>query len=233
MALRIAHLVVEGEIDNTVKGCVTGWIRLRDRVELLRLDLRGDCHPDLAGWRFRIQRLRDVPKWAEPVDASGLTNGQVGQAGDITADQVLRDFDCPVEEFLARKRAGEPVPETLRKALYLEWYSRSNGRVVIQDTRLGVERVGQRSFELTEDDLRRKREEAEQEIENLRKQGWIIEEDDLGITVFRQDGTGDDPVTDDLQSHLDQQTRDLDQAARESLDADRIDESDDTPETQG
>ncbi len=233
MAWRIADLVVEGEIDNTVKGCVTGWVRLSDRVELLRLDLQGDCHPDLAGWRFRIQRLRDVPLWAEPVDASGLANGQVGDAGDITADQVIRDFDCPIEEFLARKRAGEPVPETLRKALYLEWYSDSNGRVVIQDTRLGVEPVGQRSFELTEVDLRRKREKAERELEELRKQGFIIEDDDLGITVFRRDGTDDDPLTDDLQSYLDQQTRDLDQAARESSDTDRFDEADDTPDTQG
>jgi hypothetical protein len=65
---------------------------------------------------------------------------QIGEAGDILADQVLRHFDCPAEE--------------LRQAVYLEWYSDQNGRVVIQDTRLGVERLGARSFELTEDDLR-------------------------------------------------------------------------------
>ena len=225
MAWRIADLVLEGEIDNRVKGRVVGWLRLSDRAERLELDLCGDCHPDLAGWRFRIQRLRDVPEWEEPVDATGLTNVQAGDAGDITADQVLRDFDCSVQEFLARRRAGEPVPETLRKALYLEWYSHSNGRVVVQSTRLGVETIGPRSFELTEDDLRRKREEAEREIEQLRQQGVIIEEDELGISFFRDDDPGGGSVPDDLQSYLDQQTKDLDRAARESLDEDHLGES--------
>jgi hypothetical protein len=224
MAWRIADLVVEGEIDNTVKGRVIGWIRLSDRAESVKLDLQGDCHPDLAGWRFRVRRLRDVPAWAEPVDASGLTNEQVGDVGDITADQVLRDFDCSVEEFLMRKRAGEPVPEQLRKALYLEWYSHSNGRVVIQDTRLGIALMGQRGFELTEEDLRRKREKAEQELDELRQQGFVIEEDELGVMIYRRDGMDGDSVADDLQTYLDQQTRDLDRAARESLEDDDLDE---------
>jgi hypothetical protein len=146
MAWRISELVEGGELDNTVKGRVTGWIRLTGRGEPLRLDLRGDCHPDLAGWRFRILRVDPVPAWAEPVDIGDLSTDQTGDVGDITADQLLRHYDCPVEELLARIRAGEPPPTELRKALYLEWYSQRNGRCVIQDTRLGVERLGERAI---------------------------------------------------------------------------------------
>jgi len=38
--------------------------------------------------------------------------------------------------------------------LYPEWYSNHNGRVVIESTRLAVERLGERAFELTEEEWR-------------------------------------------------------------------------------
>ena len=165
MAWRIADLVVDGELDNTVKGRVTGWLRLAGREERVRLELLGNCRPDLAGWRFRIVRLAPIPAWAEPVDLDGFATEQIGEAGDILADQLLRHYDCPVGELLARIRAGEPPPTDLRPALYLEWYSDRNGRVVIQDTRLGVERLGLRTFELTADDLRRENEDGERRLD--------------------------------------------------------------------
>jgi len=34
----------------------------------------------------------------------------------------------------------------------LEWFSNHNGRVVIQCTRLAVERIGERAFELSEEE---------------------------------------------------------------------------------
>ena len=225
MAWRISDLVLDGEIDNTRKGRVVGWLRLSDRTELLRLQLRGDCHPDLAGWRFRVVRVDPVPKWAEEKNADGLSTDQSGEAGDITADQVLRHFDCPVDELLARIRAGEPPPTEWRKALYLEWYSDRNGRVVIQSTRLGVERLGERAFELTAEDLRRKADEAQRELDELRRQGVIIDDDLPGVTLIRMaDPEGDDPIAEDLQANLDQQTRDLDRSIQDSPNASDDDE---------
>jgi hypothetical protein len=221
MAWRISDSVVDGELDNTVKGRVTGWIRLSGRPEPLALDLEGDCHPDLAGWRFRIVRLDPVPTWAEPVDLSGIFTEQVGHTGDITADQVLRHYDCPVGELLARIRAGEPPPTQYRKALYLEWFSQRDGRVVIQDTRLGVQRIGDRAFELTKEDLRRKDEEARHGIEGLREQGFVIEEDESGITIYRKKEHDDDTESEDLESYLDQQMQDIDRAVQDSLDDQR------------
>ncbi len=82
MAWRITDLVVDGELDNTVKGRVTGWLRLAGRDEPVRLELRGNCRADLAGWRFRIVRLEPIPAWAEPVDLDGFATEQIGEAGD-------------------------------------------------------------------------------------------------------------------------------------------------------
>jgi hypothetical protein len=217
MAWRITESVVEGELDNTVKGRVTGWLRLAGRDELVRLELRGNCRPDLAGWRFRIVRLEPVPVWAEPVDLDRFATEQIGEAGDILADQILRHFDCPVEELLARIRAGEPPPEDLRPALYLEWYSDLNGRVVIQSTLLGVERLGRRSFELTEEDLRLENEEGERRLEELRRQGYIIEETPLGVLLYHEDdaeGSWDDS----LQGELDREAARINRAIQDSLD---------------
>ncbi len=56
MAWRPTEWVLEGELDNTTQGWTIGWIRLQDRDEPLRLKLAGNCHPDLAGWKFRIVR---------------------------------------------------------------------------------------------------------------------------------------------------------------------------------
>ncbi len=224
MAWRITDLVVDGELDNTVKGRVRGWLRLAGRDEVVRLELRGNCRPDLAGWRFRIVRLEQVPAWAEPVDLDGFATEQVGEAGDILADQILRHYDCPVEELLARIRAGEPPPEDLRPALYLEWYSDRNGRVVIQDTRLGVERLGRRTFELTEEDLRLENEEGERRLEELRNQGYVIEETPLGVLMYHQDDT-EATWDDSFQAELDREAERIDRAIQDSLDEPPDDEA--------
>ena len=217
MAWRITDLVVDGELDNTVKGRVTGWLRLVGLDEPVRLELLGNCRPDLAGWRFRIVRLEPIPSWAEHVDLDGFAMQQIGEAGDILADQMLRHYDCPVDELLARIRAGEPSPTDLRPALYLEWYSGCNGRVVIQDTRLGVKRLGCRTFELTADDLRLENEEGERRLEELRRQGYFIEATPLGVLGYYQ-GDGDEPWDDSLQAELDRDAERIDRAIRDSLD---------------
>lgn len=227
MAWRIEDSVVEGEFDNTIKGRVTGWLRLLGRDELVRLELRGNCRPDLAGWRFRIVRRDPIPAWAKPMDLERFASQQVGEAGDILADQILRHFDCPVEELLARIRVGEPPPEELREAVYLEWYSDQNGRVVIQDTRLGVERLGTRAFELTKEDLRLENEQAKRRLEELRDQGYITEETPLGVLFYRED-EAEGSWGDGLQSELDREAARIERAIRGSLD--NPPEDDDTPE---
>ncbi|MCC7337275.1 MAG: hypothetical protein IT422_19465 [Pirellulaceae bacterium] len=154
MAWRPDHLVKTGELDNTQLGWTMGWLELDGIDERLQLKLAGNCHPDLAGWKFRIHRIEPELEndfgGDEPPDYSGISRNQSGHVGDITADQMIKHFEISTEELVQRLRAGEKPPFTWRKCLYLEWYSNHNGRIVIQSTRLEVERLGTRAFELTE-----------------------------------------------------------------------------------
>lgn len=151
MAWRPSEWVLEGELDNTQLGWTIGWVRLHGRDEPLKLKLAGNCHPDLAGWKFRIVRTDPIPDWADELRLDGIATDQTGTIGDVTGDQMIKHFECSPEEFVRRSYAGDRPETTWRKCLYLEWYSQRNGRVVIQSTRLAVERLGERAFELTEE----------------------------------------------------------------------------------
>jgi hypothetical protein len=159
MAWRPNYLVQAGELDNTQRGWTIGWLQLDGFADRLQLKLAGNCHPDLAGWKFRIHRIEpelpsDKPQDDEdaPFDYSRISLDQSGHVGDITADQMIKHHDISNDELVRRLLAGEKPPYTWRKCLYLEWFSNTNGRVVIQSTRLEVERLGERAFELTEEE---------------------------------------------------------------------------------
>ncbi len=151
MAWRPSDWVLEGELDNTQLGWTIGWVRIQGRDEPLKLKLAGNCHPDLAGWKFRIVRTDPIPDWADELQLDGIATDQMGTIGDVTADQMIKHFECSPKEFVERSFAGDQPETTWRKCVYLEWFSHRNGRVVIQSTRLAVQRVGERAFELTEE----------------------------------------------------------------------------------
>lgn len=169
MAWRPCDWVLAGELDNTIPGWTTGWVKILDHDEpvTLQMKLAGNCHPDLAGWKFKIVRTDPIPEWAEPKSLEGMSTDQSGHVGDITADQMLRHFECSVEEFVQRSHEGDQPATVLRKALYLEWFSNANGRVVIQSTRLAVERQGERAFELTDDEWAEQRKQNSEEMSHF------------------------------------------------------------------
>lgn len=187
MAWRIADWVLAGELDNTTPGWTTGWIRLEGRNEPLKLKLVGNCHPDLAGWKFRVVRTAASPDRVEPIDLQNIATDQSGTIGDVTADQMLQHYECTREEFLRLARAGKRPPTTLAKALYLEWFSHRNGRVVIQSTRLAVERLGERAFELTEEEW------LEQAKQNREEMAYFMHQ--LGDAIARQTRPDDGETT--------------------------------------
>ncbi len=168
MAWRPEQLVQAGELDNTRFGWTVGWLELDGPVDRLQLKLAGNCHPDLAGWKFRIKRT--MPALGkdfdgnDPPDDTGIARDQSGQVGDITADQMIKHFDIPDDELAKRLMADEKPPFTWRKCLYLEWFSNHNGRVVIQSTALEVERVGERAFELSEEQWREQHRQNQHEM---------------------------------------------------------------------
>lgn len=165
MAWRPERLVKAGELDNTTLGWTIGWLELEGIDQRLQLKLAGNCHPDLAGWKFRIIRIEpELPEHDASPDDPDISLDQSGHVGDITADQMVKHHEMSDSELVRRLMAGEKPPFTWRKCLYLEWFSNTNGRIVIQSTRLEVERIGERAFELTEDEWK---EQAQQNANEL------------------------------------------------------------------
>lgn len=129
MAFRIHDSVVRGEVDNRVKGLVTGKIWMEGRSEPLLLELKGNAWPDLAGSRLTFTNPKK--RFVDP-HTDSLNSLQRGTIGDLTASRKVRVFDVPLEEALQMIRRKEKPPEHLANCLYLEWFSEFNGRVVIE-----------------------------------------------------------------------------------------------------
>jgi len=154
MAFRLGELVVCGEIFNTKKNSVHGWLGLRGIDRPVKLELTGDCDPDLAGRHFRFEapppvgnQQEDSPgeseeQTIERLNLKGFAWLQIGTTGTMTADHQVKHADCSVEELCMRLRLKEPPPMRWVRCLYLEWYSQ-NGRVVIELPDPVIEFIGQ------------------------------------------------------------------------------------------
>ncbi|OQW96659.1 MAG: hypothetical protein BWK77_04000 [Verrucomicrobia bacterium A1] len=151
--------VVRGELDNRQKGRVTGRVWLLGREQPVELLLDGNCLSDLAGCRFTF-----VNPHPEPGDAVDLMTFQQGPVGDITAARKVRDV--PMEEVERVLRAGEKLNSErypLVHVLRIEWFSTTNGCVIIESPRYRLE-IGEREW--TPDPAEEKRRPSvEEEIE--------------------------------------------------------------------
>lgn len=127
MAWRIDEQVTRGEIDNRRKDRLTGRIWFMGRDEPVELDLEGNPWADLAGHTLRFRN--PDPK---PGITDGFTARQEGVVGDITASRKVKVPDCSMEELLKCYEERRPFPWHWANSLYLEWFSLTNGRVVIE-----------------------------------------------------------------------------------------------------
>lgn len=128
MAWRIDEAVTRGEIDNRTEGRTVGRIWLAGHDEPLQLRLDGDCWRDLAGSLLTF----DNPDPKPDPEARGLASVQAGIIGDMTASRKCRVPSVPEEEFQRLYQNNEEIPCEWRNVLYLEWFSETNGRVVIE-----------------------------------------------------------------------------------------------------
>ena len=117
MAWRPTRFLKEGELDNTVPGKVTGWMKFAGMNEKVILDLEGDFHRDIRGAKIRFtgEGQDDDVEAASYMD--GFAAEQTGKAGDITAGLPPHDYGT--------------VP-------YVEWYGNENGRVVLEPDQIEV-----------------------------------------------------------------------------------------------
>ena len=113
MAWRPTPYLIKGELDNTERRKVTGWMRFLGLEDRVTFDLDGEFHRDIRGAKIEFYgfggRTANVRKAAEYFN--GFATHQTGKVGDITA--------------------GLP-PHDSSAYPYIEWYSDQNGRVVLE-----------------------------------------------------------------------------------------------------
>ncbi len=186
MAWRIDEHVVRGEIDNRVRGRVVGKIWLVDRAEPVELELVGDCWRDLAG-----RRLEFVNPQPKPGLPESLAARQVGSVGDITASRKVKVLDFPLEDMHLYYKTGREMPWHWGNALYLEWISERNGRVVIETASFELKIVGEPTWEMTEAD------ETVQRGENGEAMGGFTAQLSESESEGERDEAGDAGESDD------------------------------------
>ena len=111
MAWRPKDNLIEGMLDNTVPGKVTGWLKFLGMRKIVRLDLAGDFHEDIRGKKLRLSNQKPSHRLGRPDYMNKFSAVQTGTVGDITAGLP-------------------PYPHV--KYPYVEWYGDVNGRVVLE-----------------------------------------------------------------------------------------------------
>jgi hypothetical protein len=138
MAWRLSTQLIDGELDNTVPNRVTGWLRIAGLPSKVALDLAGNFHRDIRGAVIRL--TGDVQaNTDDAADLDGLALEQTGDVGDITAGRPPADY------------SNHP---------YIEWYSRQNGRVVIELEPEQVEVIGRPIPAIESDPISREQQEG-------------------------------------------------------------------------
>lgn len=127
MAWRLSQSILKGELDNRERGWVFGRLWLVGGEAPIELNLQGNCLPDLAGSRIVFKN----PNACAGDDIS-LTVKQEGQVGDVTASRKVKLLACSLDEAHRSREAGERTPTRIANTLYLEWFSDSDGRVVVE-----------------------------------------------------------------------------------------------------
>jgi len=125
---RLADSIVRGEIDSRDRRHTTGRIWLVDRKFPIEISLRGNPMRDIAGCLLTFENPNPMPE-----DNEGLSPIQMGVPGIITASRKVRILDVhangslpPDAPLAANRKVGN--------AIWIEWFSNANGRVVIHAT---------------------------------------------------------------------------------------------------
>lgn len=130
MAWRIEEALIKGEVDNRVRGRVTGRLWFAGRDEPVTLELAGNAWRDVAGHVLRF--ANPAPRLPHADEFRGFATVQRGMVGDITASRKVKVPDCSMDELMEYFEARKPFPWHWGNSLYLEWHSETNGRVVIE-----------------------------------------------------------------------------------------------------
>ena len=118
MSWNPTRYLLDGELNNTRAGKVTGWMRFAGMATVVTINLDGDFHPDIRGTRLHLRGSGDEDDPIAACYMAGFEVHQAGKAGDIV------------------------VSPTGWGMAFIEWYDRHNGRVVIELTADQVQILG-------------------------------------------------------------------------------------------
>ncbi len=104
MAWRPNEQFIEGVLDNTVPGKVTGWMRFAGIKEKVVFDLEGNFHRDIRGAKVRLRGDGESANTEESAKyMEGFSKLQKGNVGDMTAGLPPHDYTTyPYFERLQR-----------------------------------------------------------------------------------------------------------------------------------
>jgi hypothetical protein len=174
MAWHIHDSVIRGEIDNRVKGIVRGRLWLNGLTEPVHLDLQGNARPDLAGCLLRFENPGKTFPMRKRPEFNPLQKGRIGE---LTASQKVQIFTVPDKVAFKMIDRGEDPPSRTANALYLEWFSEGNGRVVVESADFKLT-ISTPEWRLTE-------EEEKQRIADT-EAGWDMFSRQLNEAVEKQ-----------------------------------------------
>lgn len=129
MAWRITDSLIKAELDNRTPGEITGTLELHGNTTPIRIQLAGNFQSDIAGCVLTVVNPNPLP-----AERTNLDPMQFGTAGEMTASRKVRITNVSVKEAMRLMTAGKPVPGHWDNAVYLEWFSDRDGRVVIESS---------------------------------------------------------------------------------------------------
>lgn len=196
---------MRGELDNRVRGRVTGRIWFAGRAEPVVLELEGNCWRDLAGRRLEFSNPQ--PK---PGDIEKLAPLQRGTVGDISASRKVKVPDVPLSDLHLYYKTGREMPWHWGNALMLEWFSERNGRVVIETASFDLKIVGEATWEMSES------EEEEQRKANGAAMTGFMER------LAEAAGTADREIVDATPAEWDEKPQTEEEAEAEQARSDKL-----------
>ncbi len=126
MPLRIAEYVLAGDLRNTRRNCVLGWIEFAPDYGV-RVELTGNFSGQLAGKHIRFSmphraadKVREPGSFPEYIEE--LADRQIG----VVQTMELRKATVPalpIDDFLQLSEADRALNMVEKECLYLEWSS--------------------------------------------------------------------------------------------------------------
>jgi hypothetical protein len=134
MVVRIADYVFSGELRNTKRNCVFGWIEFAPDYGIF-LELAGNFSGELAGEHIRFRRSpANAAPQLEPGEfpdfVEELANRQIGVVERVEFCQAQVPA-IPLDEFAQLPHEKQQLHLVEKNCLVLEWWSQ-NGRVLVE-----------------------------------------------------------------------------------------------------